>query len=262
MATPLDMQKSEKAQTDRTRQQSLPGLRAAKASERGVVSVRTLLEALPLRERPAWRVTYQAEGCSLVELLAVLVGGGRQIETAQALLTRFGSLRALTRATADEISSVQGVGPTTAARLQAALELGRRLNTATDDDRPQIQTPDDAAALLLYRMQHLEQEHLVVLLLDTRNRLIGEPVEVYHGALNSALVRISEVFRPAIRANAAAILVAHNHPSGSPEPSPEDVALTRSLAEAGRLMDVEVLDHLIIGRGRFVSLKARGLGFP
>ena len=220
-----------------------------------------LLERLPLRERPAWRVAYQAEGCNLVELIAALIGGDRQIEIAQALIGQFGSLRALARATPDEVQEVLGVGPSTAARLRAALDLGRRLGVMDGEDPPPIQSPDDAANLLMYQMQHLEQEHLMVLLLDTRNRLIGEPIELYHGSLNTSLIRIGEVFRPAIRANASAILLAHNHPSGTPDPSPEDVAITRAIVEAGRLLDVECLDHLIMGRGRFVSLKSKGLGF-
>jgi len=224
-------------------------------------TVRTLLEALPLRERPAWRVAYQAEGCNLVELIAALVGGDRQIEIAQSLLGRFGSVHMLAKATPNEIQGVLGVGPSTAARVRAALELGRRLSIAQDENNPVIQSPDDAANLLMHQMLHLEQEHFMVVMLDTRNRLIGEPVELYHGSLNSSLIRIGEVFRPAIRANAAAILIAHNHPSGSPDPSPEDVAITRAVVEAGRLLDVECLDHLIIGRGRFVSLKSKGLGF-
>ena len=220
-----------------------------------------LLERLPLRERPAWRVAYQAEGCNIVELIAALIGGDRQIEIAQALIGRFGSPRGLARATPDEVQEVLGVGPSTAARLRAALELGRRLGVMDEKDPPPIQSPEDAANLLMYQMQHLEQEHLMVLLLDTRNRLIGEPIELYHGSLNTSLIRIGEVFRHAIRANAAAILVAHNHPSGTPDPSPEDVAITRAIVEAGRLLDVECLDHLIMGRGRFVSLKSKGLGF-
>jgi DNA repair protein RadC len=167
----------------------------------------------------------------------------------------------MARATSDEIQMVPGVGPTTAARLRAAFELGRRLALADDEDPRPIQSPEDAANLLMHRMQHLEQEHLMVLLLDTRNRLIGEPVDLYHGSLNTSLVRIGEVFRPAIRANAAAILVAHNHPSGTPDPSPEDVAITRAIVQAGQLLDVECLDHLVVGRGTFVSLKSKGLGF-
>jgi DNA repair protein RadC len=221
----------------------------------------SLLERLPLRERPAWRVAYQVDGCNLVELIAALIGGDRQIEIAQALIGESRSLRGMARATSDEIQMVPGVGPTTAARLRAAFELGRRLALADDEDPRPIQSPEDAANLLMHRMQHLEQEHLMVLLLDTRNRLIGEPVDLYHGSLNTSLVRIGEVFRPAIRANAAAILVAHNHPSGTPDPSPEDVAITRAIVQAGQLLDVECLDHLVVGRGTFVSLKSKGLGF-
>ncbi len=224
-------------------------------------AVPSLVEKLPLRERPAWRVAYQVEGCNLVELIAALVGGERQIEIAQALIGRFGSLRGLVRATPVELQAVLGVGPSTGARLRAALELGRRLGDSDEDAPPLIQSPDDAANLLMHQMQHLEQEHLMVLLLDTRNRLIGEPVTLYHGSLNTSLIRIGEIFRPAIRSNAAAVLIAHNHPSGSPDPSPEDVAITRAVVQAGRLLDVECLDHLIVGRGRFVSLKSKGLGF-
>jgi DNA repair protein RadC len=109
-------------------------------------------------------------------------------------------------------------------------------------------------------MAHLEQEHLRVLYLDTRNRLIGSET-VYIGSLNAAHIRVSEVFREATRCNCAAIIVAHNHPSGDPTPSPEDVEVTRQLVAAGDLLDIELLDHLIIGRQRFVSLRERGLGF-
>jgi DNA repair protein RadC len=223
--------------------------------------MKTLLEALPLRERPAWRVAYQADSCNLIELLAALIGGAQQIETAQALLGRFDSPKTLANATCDEIATVEGLGPATAAKVRAALELGRRFSASIEDNRPSINTPEDAAALLLYSMQDYDQEHLMVLLLDTRNRLIGEPVEIYHGSLNTSLVRVGEIFRPAIRANAASIIVAHNHPSGDPSPSPEDVAITKAVVRAGEMLDIECLDHLIICRGRFLSLKSKGLGF-
>jgi DNA repair protein RadC len=114
--------------------------------------------------------------------------------------------------------------------------------------------------LLRYEIGGREQEHLVVVLLDTRNRLL-RTVEVYVGSLNTSLIRIGEVFREAVRANAAAVIVAHNHPSGDPSPSPEDIAVTRALVEAGRLLDIEVLDHLIIGKDRHLSLRQAGLGF-
>jgi DNA repair protein RadC len=135
----------------------------------------------------------------------------------------------------------------------------RRL-LAPEDERPAIRAPADAAALLQPLLMHREQEYLYVLLLDSRNRLLGEPREVYHGSLNTSLIRVGEVFREALKANAAAIIVAHNHPSSDPTPSPEDVAVTRALVEAGKLLDCEVLDHLIVGQ-RWVSLKERGLGF-
>jgi DNA repair protein RadC len=143
----------------------------------------------------------------------------------------------------------------------AAIELGRRIAVSSPDERPTISSPADAANLLMYQMSALEQEYLYVILLDTRNRVLGKPLEVYHGSLNTSLIRTGEVFREAVKANAAGLIVAHNHPSGDPSPSPEDVAVTRALVEAGKLLDVEVLDHLVIGRQRFVSLKERGLGF-
>jgi DNA repair protein RadC len=223
--------------------------------------MQSLLDSLPLRERPAWRVAYQTANCSLLELLAAVVGGDSQIETAQALLARFESLDALNRVTTEEVAEVAGIGPAKAVRIRATLELGRRMNERVAMESPQIQSPETAAAILIPRMAHLEQEHFVALLLNTRNRLIGEPIDVYRGSLNAAMIRVGEVFRSAIRANAAAILVGHNHPSGDPSPSPEDVAITKAIVEAGKLLDVDVLDHLVIGRGRYVSLKEIGLGF-
>jgi len=124
-----------------------------------------------------------------------------------------------------------------------------------------IKSPADAANLLMYQLAALDQEYLFVILLDTRNRVMGKPFEVYHGSLNTSLIRVGEVFREAVKTNAAALIVAHNHPSGDPSPSPEDVAVTRALVEAGKLLDIDVLDHLVIGHHRFVSLKERGLGF-
>jgi DNA repair protein RadC len=144
-------------------------------------------------------------------------------------------------------------------RIKAALALGLRLTEPTGD-RPVINSPADAAALVQPEMSLLEQEFLRVMLLDTRNRLL-DIVEVYHGAVNSSQVRLAEVFKPAIQRMAPAILVCHNHPSGDPTPSPDDVAVTRAMVQAGKLLDVDLLDHLVIGGSRYVSLKERGLGF-
>lgn len=123
-----------------------------------------------------------------------------------------------------------------------------------------VHSPDDAAALVRFEMSALEQEELWVILLNTRNSVI-DVVSVYRGSLNSSQVRVGELFRTAIRRNAAAIIVVHNHPSGDPTPSPDDVAITRAIIQAGKLLDIDVLDHLVIGRGRHVSMKERGLGF-
>ncbi len=182
------------------------------------------------------------------------------VQLAQQILVKTGGLSGLHRTPYAELCQRRGVGPAKAAQLKAAIEVGRRMAVATPEERPAIQSPEDAAGLLLYEMAALEQEHLRVLLLDTRNRL-ERTVEVYRGSLNTSLIRIGGVFRDAVRYHAAAIIVAHNHPSGDPTPSPEDVNVTKAIVEAGRLLDIEVLDHLVIGRGRYVSLKSQGLGF-
>ena len=128
------------------------------------------------------------------------------------------------------------------------------------EDAPRVSIPSDAANLVMWDMVYLEQEHLRIIMLDTRNRVIGMPT-VYIGSLNTSVVRLAEVFKPAIKANAAAIIVVHNHPSGDPSPSPEDVKVTRELVSAGKLLDISVLDHLIVGNNRYTSLKERNLGF-
>lgn len=152
------------------------------------------------------------------------------------------------------------MGTAKASQLLAAVELGRRFADAALRQRKAIQSPEDVAELLRYEIGGQEQENLMVVLLDTRNQLLGTE-KVYIGSLNTSVIRIGEIFRGAVRANAAALIVAHNHPSGDPSPSPEDVAVTRAIVEAGRLLDVEVLDHLILGKDRHVSLRAAGLGF-
>lgn len=216
---------------------------------------------LPLRERPVERVSARADACTIVELLAAILGGPQPIETADALLAHFnGRLSDLRRAPAHEIADIPGIGQQNAARIKAAVELGLRLTLNTEEDRPTIHSPADAAAMLQHEMSALEQEHLRVILLDTRNRVI-DIVEIYHGSLNSAQVRVAELFKPAIQRMSAAIILVHNHPSGDPTPSPDDVAVTRAVVQAGKLLDIDTLDHLVIGRGRFVSLKERGLGF-
>ena len=221
---------------------------------------RPSFQTMSLREQPSYRVLADSAACNSAELLAVVIGAGHSLDTALLLLAHFGSLHRVARAAATELTQVMGVGPSGAARLKAALEISRRL-LAPEDERRQINSPADAAAILQPILMHMDQEYLYVLLLDTRNRVLQEPREIYHGSLNTSLIRVGEVFRDAIRTNAAAIIVAHNHPSGDPSPSPEDVAVTRAVVEAGKLLDIAVLDHLVLGSSKFVSLKERGLGF-
>ncbi|MGD2158513.1 MAG: DNA repair protein RadC [Anaerolineales bacterium] len=218
------------------------------------------LKLLPLREQPAYRVAQDPEACNLSELLAVVVGGQGQIEIAEMILARFDDLHGLHRAHISEISALPGIGQATAVRLKAALALGKKLALDPGTARPTIHCPADAAALMQGEMGLLEKEHLRVILLDTRNHVL-DIVEIYRGSVNSSQVRVAEVFKPAIQRMAAAILLLHNHPSQDPSPSPDDVAVTRAIVQAGELLDVPLVDHLILSRGGYVSLKERGLGF-
>lgn len=216
-------------------------------------------------ERPRERLAkHGPQALTTAELLAILlrvgVTGENAIQVGQRLLISFGGIAGLHRAAFDEVCTQHGIGPAKAAQIKAALELGNRLNLESPDERPTIHSPADAAELVKYEMSALEQEHLKVMLMDTRNRVL-DIVEVYRGSLNSSHVRVGELFKSAIRRNAAAIIVVHNHPSGDPTPSPDDIAVTRAIVEAGKLLDISVLDHLVIGSGRHVSLKERGLGF-
>jgi DNA repair protein RadC len=182
-------------------------------------------------------------------------------EVAQRLLAQHGGLRGLFQMDVAELARIRGLGDAKAVRLKAALELGRRLAALSPDGRPQVGSPDDVANLLQIEMAALEQEQLRVVLLDTKHRIMGTRT-VYQGSVNQAQVRVAEVFRDAVRQNATALVAVHNHPSGDPTPSAADVALTVELAQAGALLDIELLDHLIIGQGRWLSLRRMGLGFP
>jgi len=201
---------------------------------------------------------------SNAELIAILlrvgVKGENAVQVGQRLLQTFGGISGMHTASFEDVCAQHGIGEAKAAQIKAAIELGRRLTLETPEERPSIHSPADAAALVQYEMSALEQEELWIMLLDTRNHVV-DILKVYRGSLNSSQVRVGELFKDAVRRTSAAIIVVHNHPSGDPTPSPDDVALTRAVVEAGRLLDIEVLDHLVIGRGRWVSLKERKLGF-
>ncbi len=223
------------------------------------------IKELPSSERPRERLLeYGVGALSTAELLAIILRTGTRDENvillSHRLLARFGNLAGLVQASTAEMISEHGLGPAKVAQLKAALELGRRMLVESPEERPQIRSPADAANLVMTEMGLLEQEQLRIILLDTKNRVLTTKT-VYQGSLNTSLIRVGELFRHAVRANCLSLIVLHNHPSGDPTPSPEDVTVTRQIVEAGKLLDIDVLDHLIIGRQRFVSLKERGLGF-
>jgi DNA repair protein RadC len=216
-------------------------------------------------DRPRERLKQSGAGAlSTPELLAVLfrtgVSGESAVHLGQRILSKFGGLVGLQKADYVELESQHGVGEAKATSLKAAIELGQRLSVQSPESKPTISSPGDAAALVQYEMSALAQEHLRSIILDTRNRVM-DIEELYKGSINFTSVRVGEIFRPAIRRDAAAIILVHNHPSGDPTPSPDDMALTKAVREAGLMLDIELLDHLIIGQGRYVSMKERKLGF-
>lgn len=214
---------------------------------------------LPVEERPSYKIKNFPRAMSSRELLALLIGGEHQMELAGTLYQACqGNIQRLGRDIFPE--EIEGIGKVTAGRILAAIQLGGKLSLPDPLDRPVIHCPEDAADLLAYEMRALDQEEMRVIHLNTRNHVIGMET-VYRGNLNSSQIRIGELFKGAIRSNAAAIIVAHNHPSSSAEPSPDDVMVTREIIQAGKLLNCQVLDHLIIGHGRFVSLNRRGIGF-
>jgi DNA repair protein RadC len=224
-------------------------------------TLRLKIRDLPPSEQPRSRAKeFGVFALSTPELLQLVTGVG-YLDLCPALYAKAGSLTALHKMTIDEVANLTpGIGEGGAVAIKAALELGRRLILESDGDRPQIRSPQDAANILMPLICDKDQEHLVVLLLDTKNRVI-ETQTLYIGNVNTSIIRVAEVFRQAIRRNAVSIVVGHNHPSGDPTPSPEDVHVTERLVEAGKLMEVDVMDHIVVGKGRFVSLKERRLGF-
>jgi DNA repair protein RadC len=231
-----------------------------------VSEYRLRMRELPPSDQPRERLAAVGPAAlSDAELLAILlrvgVPGVNVLQLAQQTLVANGGWPGLLGVEFAELSRQRGMGAAKAATVKAALEIGRRLILFGHEERYQIKSPADAATLLMVEMSHLDQEHLRAVLLDTKNRVL-EVTTVYIGSVNSASIRIGEVFKTAVRRNAAALILAHNHPSGDPTPSPEDILVTRQIVEAGKLLDCEVLDHLVIGRGRYVSMRERGLGFP
>ena len=224
-----------------------------------------MIRDLPQGERPRERLkNYGPSSLNNAELIAILLRVGSEGESvvnlASRVVSKFKGLRGLARATYGELCAMHGISDAKACQLLAALELGRRLMSLHPEDRAVIGSPGDVYNLLGPEMAFLDQEHLRVLLLNTKNEVLSSQ-EVYRGNVNSSMIRVAEVLRPAIRDNCPSIIIVHNHPSGDPTPSAEDILVTRQVRSGAEMMDIELLDHIIIGGQGFVSLKDKGLGF-
>lgn len=225
-----------------------------------------MIRDLPQEERPRERLRLRGPGAlSNAELLAILLrtgaAGENVVALAQRLLSRFQGLPGLGRVSFPELCAEKHVGAAKAAQLLAALELGKRIISAQPDQRTVIRSPQDIYALLGAEMALLEAEHLKAVLLNVRNQVMAVR-DVYRGSVHSAVVRVAEVFRDAVRENCPNLIVVHNHPSGNPAPSADDVALTKQMWEAGQLLGIDLLDHVVIAKSGAASLREMGLGFP
>ncbi len=225
---------------------------------------RLMIRDMPGADRPRERLRDSgAAALGNAELLAILLRTGTASENALALAARaiseFGGLEGLARARFDDLCGLHGLGQAKASQLLAALELGKRVTMSRGSARPTIGAPEDVAALVQAEMAPFDQEHFRVLVLNTKNQVMAMP-DVFVGSVNSTTIRTAEVFREAVRQNCPGVIAVHNHPSGDPTPSNEDVAVTRELAKAGKALDIQLLDHVVVGRDGFVSLKEKGLG--
>lgn len=221
------------------------------------------IRELPSSERPRERLRDLGPGAlSTAELLAIILRSGSSkqsvLSLASSLLARHGGLGGLARLSYTDLLNEPGLGEAKAAEIRALFQIAARVQALEVGERPVIRSPQDVHALLGGEMASFEQEHMRVLLINTRNQVLGVH-EIYVGNVRSAVVRPAEVFREAVRQNAPSIIVVHNHPSGDPSPSPDDVHLTKVLVAAGQHLDIEVLDHVVIGDRRFTSLKSVGL---
>ncbi|WP_445669150.1 RadC family protein [Niallia sp. FSL W8-0635] len=221
-----------------------------------------LIRDFPNDERPRERFIKQGpESLANHELIAILIQTGSKNESvltlANKLLIHFDGLRLLKDASLDELKAIKGIGTAKAIQLMAAIELGRRVSNLEFTDRYCIRSPEDAAKYMMNEMRFLSQEHFVCLYLNTKNQVMHKQV-VFIGSLNASIVHPREVYKEAFRRSAASIICLHNHPSGDPSPSREDIEVTKRLVECGKIIGIDLLDHIIIGENKFISLKEKG----
>lgn len=224
-----------------------------------------MIKELPSEERPREKMLKKgAQALSNADLLAILLRTGTKhdsvLRVAERLLKKYEDfgIVALSTLSPQELSKIKGIGPVKAVTLAAAIELGKRLHGVEASRKAVIRSPQDAVALLMPRLRHETREHFVVLLLSTKNHVLATPT-ISIGSLNASIVHPRELFREVINHSAASVILAHNHPSGDPTPSSEDISLTRKLVDAGGILEIPVLDHIIIGDKKYVSLKEKGI---
>ncbi|MFC4356016.1 DNA repair protein RadC [Chryseomicrobium palamuruense] len=213
-------------------------------------------------DRPRERLIQQGpQSLSNQELIAILLRTGTKetsvLSLSNEILKYFERIHHLKNATIEELTQIKGVGTVKAVQLLAAVEFGRRLAVQDAQDRVTVRSPKDAADYIKHDLHHLMQEHFVLLFLNVKNQIIHKQT-IFIGGLSASIVHPREVFREAIKKSCASIIAVHNHPSGNPTPSPEDIAVTKRLKDAGEIMGIELLDHLIIGDHQFISLKEKG----
>ena len=219
---------------------------------------------LPVSERPRERLQrYGVEALSAQEILSLILGRGISGEsvtvTAQRLLSRFGNIKGIANASLEELAQVKGIGPAKASQIKASFELANRLEGYAEPDKKKlVKTPEEVVSFVKGKLKDKKKEHFQVLLLDTRSKLI-KISEVSVGSLDTSIVHPREAFKEAISASAASVIFVHNHPSGDPSPSEDDIKLTERLCQAGEVIGIDVLDHIIIGDNEYISLKREGL---
>jgi DNA repair protein RadC len=238
-------------------------LRRKEVRKMGSFEYRCTIKELPEEERPREKlVKHGSDHLSNSELLALVIRSGIKkrtaVELSQDILNYFGGLKGLINLGVEELKTIKGVGLAKASQLRAVVELSKRIYTAEENVKKVVRSPQDVAGLIMSDLRFLKQEVFGLVLLDIKNQVIATP-KISKGGLNSSIVHPREVFKEAIRRSSAAIILYHNHPSGLPEPSQEDVEITKNLIDAGEVTGIEVLDHIIIGDNSHISMKEKGL---